>query len=132
MISLISGIASQTNLLALNATIEAARAGEAGKGFAVAAISEITGIIGRLSEIANSIAAAVEEQGAATSEIAQNAHQSAQCAADMDIHATSVKGSAADTVEAARKMENAVSHISEKIEIVSVQADELLRKVRRA
>jgi methyl-accepting chemotaxis protein len=57
VLDLIRQIAQQTNLLALNATIESARAGEAGKGFAV-----LTG----------AIAAAVEEQTAATQEIAQN------------------------------------------------------------
>jgi methyl-accepting chemotaxis protein len=105
---------------------------QAATGEAVVAISEITEIIGRLSEIANSISTAVDEQDAATAEIAQNAHQSARCAANMGIHATSAKTSIADTAEIARKMEVAVSHINEKIEIVSVQADELLRKVKGA
>ena len=67
----ISQIAQQTNLLALNATIEAARAGEAGKGFAVVAneVKELarqtasaTGdISGRLTEMRNVSASAVEE-----------------------------------------------------------------------
>src|SRR5207253_7822042 len=38
----------------------------------VAAIKEIGGTIGRISDIASTIAAAVEEQGAATNEIARN------------------------------------------------------------
>ncbi|MCA9065887.1 MAG: hypothetical protein KDA96_22620 [Planctomycetaceae bacterium] len=68
---LIQNIAQQTNLLALNATIEAARAGEAGKGFAVVAneVKELarqtasaTGdISGRLTEMRNVSASAVEE-----------------------------------------------------------------------
>jgi methyl-accepting chemotaxis protein len=43
----------------------------------VAAIEEIGGTIGRISEIAATVAAAVEEQGAATDEIARNVQQAA-------------------------------------------------------
>ena len=43
----------------------------------VAAIKEIGGTIGRISEIATTIAAAIEEQGAATQEIARNVQQAA-------------------------------------------------------
>ena len=44
----------------------------------VAAIKEIGGTIGRISEIAATIAAAVEEQGAATQEIARNVQRGRQ------------------------------------------------------
>lgn len=44
----------------------------------VSAMKEIGGTIGRVSEIAASIAAAVEQQGAATNEIARNVQQAAQ------------------------------------------------------
>jgi methyl-accepting chemotaxis protein len=44
----------------------------------VAAIKEIGGTIGRISEIATSIAAAVEQQGAATREISRNVQNAAQ------------------------------------------------------
>ena len=43
----------------------------------VVAIKEISGTIGRVSEIAAAIAAAVEEQGAATQDIARNVQQAA-------------------------------------------------------
>ena len=42
------------------------------------AIREISGTIERLSEISSTIAAAVEEQGAATQEISRNVQQAAQ------------------------------------------------------
>jgi len=44
----------------------------------VGAIKEIGGTIGRISEIATTIAAAVEEQGATTQEISRNVQQAAQ------------------------------------------------------
>uniref|UniRef100_UPI00223B95A2 methyl-accepting chemotaxis protein n=1 Tax=Stenotrophomonas sp. AS012628 TaxID=2597656 RepID=UPI00223B95A2 len=44
----------------------------------VLAIKEIGGTIGRLSEIASAIAAAVEQQGAATQEISRNVQEAAQ------------------------------------------------------
>lgn len=96
VLSLITDIAQQTNLLALNATIEAARASDASKSFAVVATEEIGGqitdiksatqdtvtatkgigeIVNQVSYIFASIAAAVEEQGAATQEIACSGEQ---------------------------------------------------------
>ena len=47
------------------------------RGNSVGAIKEISGTIERLSEIASTIAAAVEEQGAATQEISRNVQQAA-------------------------------------------------------
>ena len=44
----------------------------------VGAIREISGTIEKLSEISSTIAAAVEEQGAATQEISRNVQQAAQ------------------------------------------------------
>ena len=100
IIEIITSIAEQTNLIALNATIEGARVGDAGRGFsvvasevkalasqttkatehieavreatraAVDAVRDISSSINGLDEAAGAIAAAVEEQNAATSEIA--------------------------------------------------------------
>src|SRR5439155_1210008 len=66
-VELIKRISSQTNLLALNAAIEAARAGEHGKGFAVVAEE-----VRQLADDA-ARAAAAEEQGASTQEMAASA-----------------------------------------------------------
>ncbi len=56
----------------------------------VGAIKEIGGTIGRISEIAAAIAAAVEEQGAATQEIARNVQQAAQGTAQVATNITDV------------------------------------------
>ncbi len=106
VIGLINDIASQTNLLALNATIEAARAGDAGKGFAVVAsevktlatqeiteqinniqdetktavtaIASVSQRIVGIDDVTSSIAAAIEEQTAAASEISRSVQEAAQ------------------------------------------------------
>ena len=55
----------------------------------VAAIKEIGDTIGRLSEIASTIASAVEEQGAATQEIARNVQQAAQGTMEVSVPTSS-------------------------------------------
>ena len=66
VVGLITNIAGETNLLALNAMIEA-----------VAAIQGITATIEQFSAISGAIAAAVEQQGVATEQIARDVAQSA-------------------------------------------------------
>ncbi|MCR5641299.1 MAG: hypothetical protein K6G04_08115 [Lachnospiraceae bacterium] len=81
MVGTIIAISGQTNLLALNASIEAARAGEAGRGFAVvaeeirqlseqtsSASSNITQIIGELTENANTAMNSIDNTVAAVDE----------------------------------------------------------------
>jgi methyl-accepting chemotaxis protein len=93
---MISEIAAKTNLLALNATIEAARAGDAGRGFAVVAsevkqlatqtarsTEEITRHIADVRAATDASVAAVEQQGAATAEIARNVGETAEAANEM-------------------------------------------------
>src|SRR5262249_50056823 len=62
----------------------------------VSAIKEIGGTIGRVSDIAATIAAAIEEQGAATQEIARNVQQAAQGTNDVASNVAEVKQSATD------------------------------------
>jgi methyl-accepting chemotaxis protein len=57
----------------------------------VGAIKEISGTLERLSEISSTIAAAVEEQGAATQEISRNVQQAAQGTRQVSSNITSVQ-----------------------------------------
>src|ERR1035437_4635779 len=63
----------------------------------VAAIKEIGLIIGRISEISSTIAAAVEEQGAATQEISRNVQQAAQGTMQVSSNITDVQRGASET-----------------------------------
>ncbi len=63
----------------------------------VAAIKGIGSTIGRMSEIASTIAAAVEQQGAATAEIARNVQRAAQGTSDVSANIADVKRGASDT-----------------------------------
>src|SRR3954465_199223 len=78
----------------------------------VAAIKEIGGTIGKISEIASTIASAVEEQGSATQEIArsgQNGAKGTQAAAD---NVTQVNRGATETGSASEEVLNSARTLS--------------------
>jgi methyl-accepting chemotaxis protein len=66
-------------------------------GDAVNAIGKITSTITTISEIAEAIAAAVEEQGAATREITRNVHEAANGANTVSSNITGVNEAAHET-----------------------------------
>jgi methyl-accepting chemotaxis protein len=73
---------------------------------AVAAISKISGIIDQISEIQTTIASAVEEQTAATNEIARNAGESARGSGEISRNVSDVSEANRTTTEgAARTLE---------------------------
>ena len=150
VVKLITAIAEQTNLLALNATIEAARAGEAGRGFAVvasevkqlasqtatgesvSAIKQIGQTIGRISEIASTIAAAVEEQGAATQEIARNVGEAAKGTAQVASNITDVNRGAGETGSASSQVLASAQSLSHESNHLKTEFDRFLATVRAA
>jgi methyl-accepting chemotaxis protein len=101
-------------------------------GEAIEAIKGIGGIIGEVNEVATAIAAAVEEQGAATQEISRNTQYAAQGTRNVSENIAGVK---ADADAAATAAEN-VRHASETLETqslqLSTQVTEFLAKIRAA
>ncbi|KYG97296.1 methyl-accepting chemotaxis protein [Bradyrhizobium sp. DOA1] len=101
-------------------------------GDAINAIQAIGGIIGEVNEVATAIAAAVQEQGAATQEITRSTQYAAQGTKNVSDNITGVK---ADADAAAGAAEN-VKHASETLETQSRQLGEqvsdFLGKIRAA
>ncbi len=69
---------------------------------AVEAIQRVTNTMDRMSEISSSVAAAVEEQGAATAEISRGVHVAAEGAKDVSHSIKSVHNAAMSTEEAGK------------------------------
>ncbi len=99
---------------------------------AISAIQAIGGIIGEVNEVATAIAAAVQEQGAATQEITRSTQFAAQGTRNVAENITGVK---ADADAAAAASDN-VKHASELLETQSRQlgdqVSDFLGKIRAA
>ena len=98
----------------------------------VAAIKEISGTIGRISEIAATITAAVDAQGAATQEIAHNIAQAAQGAAQVAINITDVNHDADETGAASVKVLQAAQFLSGESRKLDLEVENFIKTVRAA
>jgi methyl-accepting chemotaxis protein len=78
----------------------------------VNAIKEISGTIEKLSEISSTIAAAVEEQGAATQEIARNVQQAAHGTQQVSSNIADVQRGASETGSASSQVLSAAQSLS--------------------
>jgi len=78
----------------------------------VNAIKEISGTIEKLSEISATVAAAVEEQGAATQEISRNVQQAAQGTQQVTSNITDVQRGAAENGSASSQVLSAAQSLS--------------------
>jgi len=78
----------------------------------VSAIRDISTTIEKLSEIASTIAAAVEEQGAATQEISRNVQQAARGTHEVSSNITDVQRGAGETGSASAQVLSAAQILS--------------------
>jgi methyl-accepting chemotaxis protein len=99
---------------------------------AVAAIKEIGETVRRISDIAANIAAAVEEQGAATSEIARNVQHAAQGTARVADTITEVNRGAVETESAASHVLTSAQSLSGEGAKLKTEVDRFLASVRAA
>jgi methyl-accepting chemotaxis protein len=98
----------------------------------VAAIKEIGGTIGRISDIASTIAAAVEEQGAATQEIARNVGEAAKGTTQVATNITDVNRGAAETGSASAQVLASAKSLSSESHHLRSEVDKFLSTVRAA
>ncbi|MBR1212692.1 methyl-accepting chemotaxis protein [Bradyrhizobium sp. JYMT SZCCT0180] len=98
----------------------------------VNAIQEISGTIERLSEISSTIAAAVEEQGAATQEISRNVQQAAQGTQQVSANITDVQRGASETGSASSQVLSAAQSLSGDSNRLKLEVGKFLDSVRAA
>jgi methyl-accepting chemotaxis protein len=96
----------------------------------VHAIQTITETIGRINEIAAAIASAVEEQGAATQEIARNVQQAAAGTNEVSSNITGVTKAATDTGAAAGQVLGASGELSTQSEALGAKVDAFIARIR--
>ena len=98
----------------------------------VAAIKEISSTIGRISEIAATIAAAVEEQGAATQEIARNVAQAAHGTTQVATNITNVNRAASETGSASTEVLGSAKSLANESNRLKLEMGKFLATVRAA
>jgi methyl-accepting chemotaxis protein len=98
----------------------------------VGAIKEISSTIERLSEISSTIAAAVEEQGAATQEISRNVQQAAQGTQQVSSNITDVQRGATETGSASTQVLAAAQSLSSDSNRLKLEVGKFLSNVRAA
>jgi len=105
---------------------------QAATEYSVTAIKEISGTIEKLSEISSTIAAAVEEQGAATQEISRNVQQAAQGTQQVSSNITDVQRGASETGSASSQVLAAAQTLSSDSNRLKLEVGRFLDTVRAA
>ncbi|HEY8336634.1 MAG TPA: methyl-accepting chemotaxis protein [Tardiphaga sp.] len=98
----------------------------------VSAIKEIGLTIGQMSEIAATIASAVEEQGAATQEISRNVQQAAQGTQQVSANIIDVQRGATETGSASTQVLSAAQSLSQDSNRLKQEVGKFLNTVRAA
>ncbi len=93
---------------------------------AIGAINEIVEIIGRISEMADSIAVAVEEQTATTSELSTNAQSTGDTVAEMENMIKEISKASSESDAGAKN----VAHAAQELKRLYSRLDELLSEFR--
>ena len=101
-------------------------------GQAVDAIREIVGTIGNISEITTAVAAAVEQQGAATQEIARNVQEAARGTNEVSVNIAGVTEAAGKTGHAAGALLGAAGELAEQSDLLRGEVDRFTEIVRRS
>ena len=98
----------------------------------VEAVKQIGRTIARIAEISTGIAAAVDEQNAATGEIARNVQQAAQGTAEVTSGITEVAAGAGKVGQASAEVLGASGHLGRDAEILRSEVDSFLGRIKAA
>ena len=98
----------------------------------VAVIKEIGGTINRISDIASAIAAAVEEQGTATTVIARNVAEAAKGTSQVALNITDVNRGAGETGSASARVLASAQSLSGESRQLKLEVEKFLNTVRAA
>ena len=98
----------------------------------VEAISGITNVIKSMSNISTAIAAAVEQQGAATGEISRSVQLASKSTSDVSVNISAITQSSGETGAAASQVLGAASELSRQSEQLRAEVDKFLVTVRAA
>jgi methyl-accepting chemotaxis protein len=101
-------------------------------GQAVGTIKGIGEIIGRIATIASGIAVAVEQQGAATQEIARNVQDASTGTEEVSAHIAGVSAVADESGEAAKSVLAATSRLTSESEALRGEVDHFLAQIKAA
>ncbi len=105
---------------------------QAATGQSVEAMRSIGETIASMNAIASTIAAAVEEQGAATTEIARNVQQAAAGTSEVSSNITGVTRAAEDTGSAASLVQQAAVDLGSQAKDLRAAVEQFLTQVRSA
>jgi methyl-accepting chemotaxis protein len=100
-------------------------------GRAVEAIGSIDTTIREIDEIGSAIAAAVEEQGAATGEIARNVQQAASGTAQVSTNIAGVNDAVAETGRTAQSVLGGAQEVARQAETLRQHLDGFLRQIAK-
>jgi methyl-accepting chemotaxis protein len=98
----------------------------------VDAIKEINGTISVISEITSAIAAAVEQQGAATNEIARNVQEAAKGTGEVTTNVSEVSRGASETGSAASQVLSSAQSLAQDSNRLKMELERFLHTIRAA
>jgi methyl-accepting chemotaxis protein len=127
----VKALAEQTAKATDEISIQVAAVQQASQS-SVTAIHSIGGTIDSITEIGTSIAAAMEEQGASTSEISRNVSQAAAGTQEVSSNVSQVTEAAGQTGAAASQVLGAAQELAQQAETLRGQVERFLAEIRAA
>jgi methyl-accepting chemotaxis protein len=98
----------------------------------VQAVQTIGRTIGEINEVSSTIAAAVEEQGAATQEIARNVQQASAGTSEVSANIGGISQAAADNGQTALRVSSASQRVSGEVETLRHEVERFLASMKAA